>query len=77
MLLWTSAAFAIPDLDEPARTGARASSDSAVIVGLEDYFVLPDVPYAKRDATVMYETLVYTRGIPSDRVQLLDKGANR
>ncbi len=71
MLFSAIAAAALPELDQPHRTGASNLADAAVVVGIEDYFVLPDVPYAVRDAQVFYDFALYTRGIPSDRVTLL------
>jgi uncharacterized caspase-like protein len=68
---------ALPDIDEPHRSGVANAADSAVIVGIEDYFVLPDVPYATRDAEAFYDFAVYTRGIPSDRVTLLTGPVSR
>jgi len=68
---------AVPSIDEPLKTGQRAPGDTAVVIGIERYFVLPDVPYARRDAEAFYRFLVYTRGVPSARVQLLDDGASR
>lgn len=73
----TPALAALPDLEEPLRTGASHPTDSAVVVGIEDYFVLPDVPYAQRDAELFYDFAVYTRGIPSDRVTLLTGPVSR
>lgn len=67
----------LPDIDEPLRTGARADRDTAVVVGVEDYFKLPDVPYAARDARAFESWLVYTRGVPADRVTLLADAPNR
>ncbi|MEQ1568628.1 MAG: hypothetical protein ABMA64_23520 [Myxococcota bacterium] len=64
-------AWALPSIDEPVRTAVRSTGDSAVIVGIEDYFVLPDVPYAERDASAFYDFAVYTRGIPPERVSRL------
>lgn len=59
---------ALPDLDTPLRTGLRAMDDFAVVVGVEDYAILPDVPHARRDATVMADLMRYTRGIPASRL---------
>lgn len=70
-----SIALALPDVDAPLRTGA-SSAGAAVVVGIEDYAFLPDVDHAARDARAVYHTLVYTRGLPPERVQLLG-GANR
>lgn len=70
----TASAYAAedwPDIDEPLKTGAQATADAAVVIGVEDYPFLTDVPYASRDAAAFYDFLVYTRGVPSDRVQAL------
>jgi hypothetical protein len=66
----------LPDLDAPLKSGGTAPHDSAVVVGLEDYYELPDVPYAERDAAAFRDWLIYTRGVPSDRVAVVPK-ANR
>jgi hypothetical protein len=62
---------ALPSVDERLVTGQKATRDAAVVIGLEDYAFIPDVPYAKRDAAAFYDFLLYTRGIPSDRIQLV------
>jgi hypothetical protein len=81
MVTWLVALAAnagtLPDIDVPLKTGARAEKDAAVVVGIEDYLRIPDVPYAQRDAKAMYDFLVYTRGVPASRVRLLDAGASR
>lgn len=72
LLLTLSTAFAgAPDLGHAVRTGARADEDAAVVVGLEDYFVLPDVPYARADAQAFADFLIYTRGLSKSRVAML------
>jgi len=72
MLLFSVAtALAVPSLDEPLRTGASISSDAAVVIGVEDYAFVPDVPYARRDAHLVHDLLVYTVGVPAEQVQLL------
>lgn len=65
-----------PNIDRPVSTGASSPADSAVVIGIEDYVHLRDVAYAHRDAQAIHDTLVYTRGIHADRVQLLTE-ANR
>ncbi len=60
-----------PDVDSELRTGASASRDAAVVVGIEDYAFLPGVPYAERDAEAFYSLLVYTLGVPPHRVGFL------
>jgi hypothetical protein len=66
----------LPDIDEPLRAGARAPGDAAVVVGIEDYTHIADVPWATRDAQAFYRLLIYTVGVPSARVRLLDQGAS-
>ena len=61
----------MPELSEPARTGQRSAADAAVVIGVEDYAYLPDVPYARGDAQAFDDFVRYTRGIPDDRVALL------
>jgi hypothetical protein len=75
--LATSWAASPPSVDAAVKTGARSPTDAAVIVGNEDYAFLPDVPYARRDATAFHDWAVYTAGIPADRVAMLDQGADR
>src|SRR5687768_16231294 len=77
MLPFLSLALAAPDIDTPLRTGATAPADTAVVIGIEDYAFVPDVPYAQRDAKAFYDLLVYTIGVPSSRVRLLDHGAGK
>lgn len=75
--MWPLAASAadLPDLDEPLRTGASAPADAAVVVGIADYLFLPDVPFADRDAALVRDWLVSTRGVPPERVRVLTAGA--
>lgn len=72
LVLFASAVAGVPVLEEPLRTGAKAPDDAAVVVGIEDYAFLPDVPFATRDAAVVYDRLLYTVGVASDRVALFD-----
>ena len=76
--LLTAAALAasLPDIDEPLKAGSRAPHDAAVVVGIEDYSYIADVPWATRDAQAFYRTLLYTVGVPAARVRLLDGGAS-
>ncbi len=75
---WTlSLAFALPDVDEAMRTGATAPNDAAVLIGIEDCFMLPKVPHADADARAVRGFLRYPRGVPDARVRMLGKGANR
>ncbi len=76
--LWTSLALAapFPDLLQPPANRVDASPDAAVVVGMEDYGVLPSAPFARRDAMAVRTWLVHGLGVPADRVQLL-QSANR
>ncbi len=66
----------LPDLQEPASTGQRSPKDFAVVIGVEDYTDVPDVPFAKRDARAFETWAMSTRGIPEARVRrLLDARA--
>lgn len=76
-LLQPALAGSLPTVDEPLKTGAKAAGDAAVVIGLEDYLLVPDVPYAKRDAQAFYDFLVYTRGVSASRVRLMNAGAGR
>jgi len=67
----------LPSVDQPLKTGAKAPKDAAVVIGIETYTHIADVPYAASDAAAFYKFLVYTRGVPSSNVRLLDKGANK
>lgn len=64
----------LPDLDSPLRTGRRAEREAAVVIGLESYAFIPGVPFARRDAGAFFDFLLYTRGIPGARAQLLTRG---
>jgi len=67
-ILLTLALASPPSIDEPVRTGASAPGDFAVVIGIEDYAFLPDVPHALADARAWADFLLYTRGVPSARV---------
>ncbi len=75
-LLGAALAAPLPDIDEPLRAGGRAPHDTAVVVGIEDYTHIADVPWATRDAQAFYRLLVYTIGLPASRVHLMDQGAS-
>lgn len=67
-------AAGLPSVDDPVRTGHASREDAAVIIGLEDYAFIADVPFASRDAQAMYNLLLYTRGVPAERIHLLQGG---
>jgi len=60
-----------PSLAAPAQASGGGSRDAAVIVGIGDYFVAPDIPGAQKNATDWYTHLVRGRQVPADRVTLL------
>jgi hypothetical protein len=66
-----AAAAEPPSIDEPLRTGAVAAADAAVVIGVEDYAFVPDVPYARRDAEAVRQWLLYARGVPTRQVEVL------
>jgi len=68
-------AWAVPDIDTPLATG-HAGEGVAVVVGIEDYAFLPDVPYARGDASAMTDAFALTMGLGPDRVTTLPT-ANR
>ncbi len=58
-------------VDDPVHTGERADDDYAVVVGVERYAFLPDVPHAARDAAAVRTWLQSARGVPPERIELL------
>ncbi len=75
--LWAVAAAAgaseaaWPDLSAPAATEGGGEGDAAVVIGIEDYVVVSDVPGARANAQDWYTWLVETRGVPVGSVVLL------
>lgn len=70
--------IAWPDLSRPAAKQGGGKYDAAVIVGVEDYAHVADIPGATDNARDWYRYLVKTRGIPTKRVTLLlDADATR
>ena len=75
-LLTFAQAGSLPDFAEPARTGQHNPKDAAVVIGVEDYFDVPDVPFARADAQAFDDFIRYTRGVSDERVtRLLDARA--
>lgn|GEM_PF-6995042 len=67
-----------PDLSRPARAIGGGEHDAAVVIGVENYFVVPPVPGAKSNADEWYEYLTTTRKVPPQNVKLLtDTDATR
>lgn len=48
-----------------------------MVIGVEDYLRVADVPGAVADAKLVRDFLVYTRGVSPGRVRLLTAGASR
>lgn len=71
MLWWITAALAAwPTLDKPARIGG-GEHDAALVIGVEDYAFVADVPGANRNARDWYAWFTAGRRTPATRVQLL------
>jgi len=67
----------LPEIIEPLHTKVSAPHDSAVVIGIEDYAFVPDVPHARQDAQAFYNFLAYTVGVPIERIRLHQDGASR
>ncbi|MBT3222897.1 MAG: caspase family protein [Proteobacteria bacterium] len=70
-LVQTSFAAGPPDIDSPLRTGVPHAKDAGVVIGIEKYAFIPRVPHAERDADATYNFLLYTRGVPQEKLQRL------
>lgn len=57
----------VPDVDPSPR-------DAALVVAIEDYSHVADIPGARQNGTDWYRYLVRGRGVPPDRVRLLIDG---
>lgn len=78
MILLSGIALAAPlDVDTRLDTEVSRPQDAAVVIGIEHYAYLPEVPHALRDAEAVRSWLVHTRGIPADRVEVLLDGQAR
>ena len=60
-----------PDLSTPAPAVSGGDEDAAVVVGIENYFAVPEVPGAKANARAWYDYFARTRGVPASRIKLL------
>lgn len=72
LLAWSAPAWAQawPALDD-ASAAAPGPEDVAVIIGVEDYAIAPDIPGAAQNARDWYTWFTKGRQIPTERVQLL------
>jgi hypothetical protein len=67
-----------PNLSRPAPKVGGGEKDVVVIVGIEDYAHVANIPGAEQNAADWYRYMVKTRAVPSDRVTLLvDEDATR
>lgn len=79
IVLATSLALAVtasakdkwPDLSAPTAVQGGGERDSAVIVGIDDYLVVTDVPGAAQNAKDWYRYLTKSLGVPIKNVHLL------
>lgn len=67
-MIWVSLVLSVtaaelPSVDEPVRTGARNTKDTAVVIGVQDYDHLGTALHAVKDAGEVAEWLEYTRGV--------------
>ena len=75
-----AAALDLPTIEEPLHGGLQKQGDYGVVVGIEHYpFLLgmKDVAYAYRDAEAFETLLIYTMGVPPDRVEMLRGGRRK
>lgn len=62
----------------PLPGGADGARDAAVVIGIEDYLAVPDVPGARQNAEDWYAWLSGTRGVPLPKLRMLrDREATR
>ncbi|MBI5209587.1 MAG: SUMF1/EgtB/PvdO family nonheme iron enzyme [Elusimicrobia bacterium] len=60
-----------PDLAAPAKAVGGGGHDAAVVVGVEDYLLVADVPGAEANAKAWYDYFTETRGLPVQNVKLV------
>ena len=60
-----------PDLSTSFEAKAEGSKDSALIIGIGDYLLAPDVEGATKNADDWYRFLTRVRGVPAENVVLL------
>lgn len=71
MFLASSAHAQWPSLVAPLPAQGGGEKDAALLISIEDYVFLPDVPGAKENATAWLQHLVRTRGVPGTQVKWL------
>jgi len=60
-----------PDLTQPTRPQGGGERDAALVVGIEDYAFVDDVPGARNNAIAWYRHLTSARGVPASAAKLL------
>jgi len=74
---WSAVATAgdWPDLSHPPKgNGKDGRADAAVLIGIEDYARVDDVPGARANIEDWYRWLAKTRGVPLSRIHRLEDG---
>jgi hypothetical protein len=70
-----SRADELPPLPPPPSSGVSSPQDAALVVGIRDYRSLDGVHFAWGDARAFQSWLTATRGVPADRVRVIEAGA--
>ena len=60
-----------PDLSQPAPVEGGGANDAAIVVGIENYAFIEDIPGAVQNANDWYAWLTRTRKVPLGKVALL------
>ena len=61
-----------PEISKPLPPSYDGRGDSALIISIEDYDKIPDIPNAGQNATDWYTWLIETKGLSSSRVHLIE-----
>lgn len=64
----------LPNLHQPWEGGVLTPYDAGLVISIENYGELPDVPYARRDARAVRQFLRHGRGIPDEQIEELQQG---
>lgn len=66
-----------PDLTKPARTVGGGRDDVALLIGIEDYVLVPRVEGARENVESWYRWMLQSRGVPIGNIRLvLDQDAS-
>lgn len=63
--------LSLPDLDNPARSGLHAPHSYALVIGVEQYNLMPAVQYAAHDAYAIKQYLLKSFGVPEENLRSL------